>query len=78
MTSNLYPIAISFLFLVTNVLILLVILALNRRPGTKSSRPDTSTPVSPDQKHLDASDILGLEFEYARTTAARRCRTGTP
>ncbi len=61
---------ISFAFLVTNVLILLVILALNRRTGASSSQPYTPAPVSSDQKHLEASDILGWEFEYARTTAS--------
>jgi hypothetical protein len=52
------------------VIILLVILALNRRPSARSSQQDAPTPVSPEQKHLDASDILGLEFEYARDTAS--------
>jgi hypothetical protein len=66
----LLQIYISLAFLIANVLILLVILALNRRPGARPSQPDTSAPVSPDQKHLDASKILGLEFEYARTTAS--------
>ena len=65
-----YPISVSFLFLVANVLILLVILALNRRPGGRPSQQDAPAPLSPNQKHLDASDILGLEFEYARTTAS--------
>jgi len=70
MTRILHPITVSFVFLVANVVILLVILALNRRVGDRSSQQDTPSPVSPDQKHLKASDILGWEFEYARTTAS--------
>ncbi len=70
MTSNLYPITVSFLFLIVNVLILLAILALNRRTGGRSSQQDTPVPVSPEQKHLDASNILEWEFVYARTTAS--------
>jgi hypothetical protein len=69
-TGNLYPITVSFVFLVANALILLAILALNRRPSAKSSQQDRPVPVSPDQKHLDASDILGWEFEYAHATAS--------
>jgi hypothetical protein len=52
------------------VAILLVILALNRRVGDRSSQQDTPSPVSPDQGRLHASDILGWEFEYARITAS--------
>jgi len=70
MTRILHPITVSFVFLVVNVAILLVILALNWRVGDRSSQQDTPAPVSPDQKHLEASDILGWEFEYARTTAS--------
>jgi hypothetical protein len=70
MTRILHPITVSFVFLVANVVILLVILALNWRVGDRSSQQDTPSPVSPDQKHLEASDILGWEFEYARTTAS--------
>jgi hypothetical protein len=70
MTRILHPITVSFVFLVVNVVILLVILALNWRVGDRSSRQDTPSLVSPDQKHLEASDILGWEFEYARTTAS--------
>jgi hypothetical protein len=69
MTRILHPITVSFVFLVANVVILLVILALNRRTGTKPSKPAT-----PDQKPspgpLDPSNILEWEFEYARTTAS--------
>jgi hypothetical protein len=70
MTRILYPILVSLVFLVTNAIILRVILALNRRPGARPSQQDTPAPVSPEQKHLDASDILGLEFEYAHATAS--------
>jgi hypothetical protein len=70
MTPIFYPITAPFLFLVSNVIILLVILALNRRPSARSSQQDPPGPVSPEQKHLDASDILGLEFGYAHATAS--------
>ncbi len=65
---------ISFLFLVVNVFILLVILALNRRTG---SAPGHEAP--PDQRDhekecLPASDILEWEFEYARITASEAMR----
>ena len=66
----LYPIAVSFVFLVANVIILLVILALNRRTGDRSSQADRREQESPGQKLLDPSDILNWEFEYARTTAS--------
>jgi hypothetical protein len=38
MTRNLHPISVSFVFLVINVLILLVILAMNRRTGARSGQ----------------------------------------
>jgi len=65
---------ISFAFLVANVLILLVILALNRRAGARPSQTDGLERESLGQKFLDASDILGWEFEYARTTASEAIR----
>lgn len=61
----------SLAFLVANVLILLAILALNRRAGARSSQ--TATPGqgrAAEGGLLEASDILGWEFEYARTTAS--------
>ena len=70
MTRILNPISVSFVFLIVNVVILLAILALNRRVGVRSSQQDTPAPGPPDQKPLNASDILGREFEYARITAS--------
>jgi hypothetical protein len=61
------PIYVSFVFLVVNAVILLVILALNRRTGARPSQPAR---LEWESKHLKASDILGWEFEYARTTAS--------
>ena len=68
----------SLAFLVFNVGILLVILALNRRAGPSSRRQAAGGGIQatgPEQtarteKPLAASDILGWEFEYARVTAS--------
>ena len=76
--SIFFQIFISFAFLVANVLIMLVILALNRQTGAKSlgwSARTGSQATTPDQegqeeKLLNARDILGWEFEYARVTAS--------
>jgi hypothetical protein len=62
--------SVSFVFLVVNVALVLVILALSRRAedspvrSTPSIRPPVETHL------LDASTILGKEFDYARTTAS--------
>jgi hypothetical protein len=64
------PIYVSFVFLVVNVVILLAILVWNRLEGDRSSQADRTEQESPGQKLLKASDILGWEFEYARTTAS--------
>ena len=79
MTQSIFPsFLVSFAFLVANVAILLIILALNRRTGS-SSRPGVAgagiQAAQPDQavqgeKSLAAADILGWEFEYARVTAS--------
>jgi hypothetical protein len=70
-------IGLSFAFLMANVLVILLILDLNRRRG--GSRREDSTNGSPEPAakapaeasgELPASDILGWEFEYARTTAS--------
>jgi hypothetical protein len=64
------PIYTSLAFLVANVLILLAILRLNRRVGARPPTPAPPPPERPGQACLDASDILGWEFEYARITAS--------
>jgi hypothetical protein len=65
---NISSVAISFGFLIANILVMWLILALNRRPSPKPSPPppETSTLVKP----LYSADILKLEFEYARFTAS--------
>lgn len=65
-----FQIFISLAFLAANGLVLLVILALNRRVGTRSSQTVMPTQEAQGEKHLTASDILGWEFEYARVTAS--------
>lgn len=70
MTNRITAIWIALVFLIANVTILRIILALNRRKSTRSSQPP-----SPDQglsrsDVLKVSDILNWEFEYARTTAS--------
>ena len=70
MLHFLLQIYISLAFLIANVLILLVILVLNRRTGDRPSQQDTPAQESSGQKILDPSNILGWEFEYARTTAS--------
>jgi len=64
------PVYVSFAFLIANVSILLVILALNRRAGPASHQAAAPPSKPPGQGCLDPSDILGWEFEYARSTAS--------
>jgi hypothetical protein len=72
------PILASDAFLVANVAILLIILALNRRTGRSSPSQAAQAgkqEAEPEQavqgeKSLAAADILGWEFEYARVTAS--------
>jgi hypothetical protein len=77
--SILLQIGISFAFLVANVLALILIKDLSRRrpvPGTSeglstSSGESGEYPLQPaDPRTLAASEILGWEFEYAKTTAS--------
>ena len=66
---NLTSVAISFGFLILNILVMWVILILNRRPSsrpTPSPPPDSTSIIKP----LYSADILKLEFEYARFTAS--------
>jgi hypothetical protein len=60
-------IAVSFVFLAINVLVLLGILALNRRQGPPDTKP---YPYVQKEHVLPPSDILGWEFDYARVTAS--------
>jgi hypothetical protein len=63
-------VCISFVFLIANVLVLLAILAMNRRVGARPSQTTTPPLETPGQDLLDPADILKLEFEYARITAS--------
>jgi hypothetical protein len=58
------------LFLVANVILLLIILALNRQKSSQSGQDETPAQVHPEGRLLNASDVLGWEFEYARVTAS--------
>lgn len=70
MIRILVSVLVSFAFLVVNVLILLAILALNRRAGPSSTPRGEPDQPAEDTERLPASDILGWEFEYARVTAS--------
>jgi hypothetical protein len=61
------PLGASLLFLVANVVFLLLILLLNKNQVRPLAKLD---PLVKSGEQLDASDVLGWEFEYARTTAS--------
>ena len=65
-TVEYLPLMVASIFLLANVAILLVILALNRRKEVKPSAP----PIPPGEPLVDPGDILTWEFEYARITAS--------
>ncbi|NIM94516.1 MAG: hypothetical protein GTO18_12515 [Anaerolineales bacterium] len=65
---NISNVAISFGFLIANILVMRLILALNRRPSPEPPPPPPDK--SPLIKPLYSVDILKLEFEYARITAS--------
>jgi len=65
-----HSISISVGFLIVNVVILLAILALNRRARPGPLPPAAPYSEPPGESNLDPSDILDWEFEYARTTAS--------
>jgi hypothetical protein len=69
MVRILAQLGISTVFLLANVLILLIILHLNRRPDSKA-KPTKPAAEGAGQQLLDPAGILGREFEYARTTAS--------
>lgn len=71
--SNINNVAISFGYLSANILVMRLILALNRRPGPAPS-PQPPSEKRPRFKPLSSSDILGWEFEYARSTASEAMR----
>lgn len=70
MRISLLAIGVSFAFLVLNVLILLVVLAMNRRTGPRSdqARPPEKKDAAWDR--LDPNVVLSCEFEYARISAS--------
>jgi len=61
---------LSVAFLLANVVSLGLILFFNRQRGTKSQKSRTPAVSASEKRVLAASDILGWEFEYARTTAS--------
>jgi hypothetical protein len=58
------------LFLVANVILLLLILVLNQRESSNPAQSQTPAQENPAGRLLQASDVLGWEFEYARVTAS--------
>ena len=67
----------SLAFLLVNGLLLLAILALNRRASAGAAKAPAKSDSQPDEKpqaladiDLPADEILGREFEYARVTAS--------
>jgi hypothetical protein len=73
-TFFLIHLLVSFSFLAANLIVLLAILALNRRVGDRVKKATTQAQEVQGQKCLTASDILGWEFEYARITASEAMR----
>ena len=67
---NTSSVAISFGFLIANILVMRLILALNRRPSPEPTPPPPPPEKPPPVKPLYSADILKLEFEYARITAS--------
>lgn len=63
-------IGLSLLFLFVNVAILWAILLRNRRAETTGTQKTAAALNPTDPRYLDAADILGWEFEYARSTAS--------
>jgi hypothetical protein len=70
MPYNITPVSISFGFLIMNGVILSLILTLNRRAGSRPHQAAPPPSEPPAEGHLDPSNILDWEFEYARTTAS--------
>jgi hypothetical protein len=64
------PLVVALLFLLVNVTILVVILALNRHQSAIPAAP----PIPPGEPLINPTDILGWEFEYARVTASEAMR----
>jgi hypothetical protein len=74
MTSIASQVYVSLGFLAVNVLALCMVLILNRRGQSKPTSPQASAellPSTPEPRSLDAKDILGWEFDYAKTTASQ-------
>lgn len=71
MNADVWPfVRDALLFLGVNVLILCLILWRNRKQAEKSPPQAQIAPERPAQPQLNPSDVLGWEFEYARTTAS--------
>jgi len=71
MPGYLWPLLITFVFFIANLLVMWTVLKLNRRPRTLAPQlPPRPEPAPADLRNLSAGEILGWEFEYARTTAS--------
>jgi hypothetical protein len=71
MANILPPVYISLAFLAVNVVVLLWILALNRRGRAQPMCPQVNDAPLPASRPLDAKDILEWEFDYAKTSATQ-------
>ncbi len=67
---NLTSVAVSFGFLIVNILVMRLILVLNRRPSPAPSPPPPPPEIRPLARPLYSTDILKMEFDYARITAS--------
>ncbi len=70
----LVPVGTAATFLVLNVIVLLAILAMNRRVQSHPTSSDVPPPSTGKAGKLDASTILGWEYTYAQTTASEAMR----
>jgi hypothetical protein len=64
------PILLSLTFMIVNVVVLYVILRFNRRLDDEIKSPNAPSPAQKAPGELDASDILGWEFQYAQSAAS--------
>ena len=71
---NTNSVAISLGFLIVNILVMRLILALNRRPGPPLPPPPEQSEQLQLVRPLYSSDILKMEFDYAKLTASEAMR----
>jgi hypothetical protein len=65
------PVYVSLAFLAANIVVLRLVLAMNRRVRPQTMCPPVTDAPLPASRPLDATDILGWEFDYARSTATQ-------